>query len=155
MNRIIKQNTFVFLCCTNVSSQPKSEPLRFPALPTLLRMSSACPTTSLSFQQPSRAAARPPQPGQDCKSTEHKEKDLVLFRWRQLVVNFLWKPLSAVVGQVGPDELLLGEAEDAKPAAFQALLNHVSRVRHYFLTLKDPAKIDVYLHLASYIVQFT
>ena len=128
MNRVIKQNTFVFLCCTNGSSQARvtSDPLRFPSLPTLLRMSLACLTTSLSFQQPSRAAARRPQPGQDYKSTEHKEKDLVLFRWRQLVVNFLWKPLSAVVGQVGPDELLLGEAEDTKPAAFQGVLNHVS-----------------------------
>ena len=118
----------MFQCCTNASSQAKatSEPLRFPVLPTLLQMSLACPTTSLSFQQPSRAAARQPQPIQDYKSTEHKEKDLVLFRWRQLVVNFLWKPLSAVVGQVGPDELLLGEAEDTKPAAFQGVLNHVS-----------------------------
>ena len=68
-----------------------------------------------------------------------KDKDLVLFLWRQLVVNFLRQLLSAVVGEVGPDELLLGEAEDTEPAAFQGVVDHVARVGHYFLSLEDPA----------------
>ena len=78
-----------------------------------------------------------------------KDKDLVLFLWRQLVVNFLRQLLSAVVGEVGPDELLLGEAEDTEPAAFQGVVDHVSRVGHYFLSLEDPARIFVCLYLVS------
>ena len=62
-----------------------------------------------------------------------------MFLWRQLVVNFLRQLLSAVVGEVGPDELLLGEAEDTEPTAFQGVVDHVSRVGHYFLSLEDPA----------------
>ena len=60
--------------------------------------------------------------------------------WNQLVINFLRKPLSAVVGQVGPDELLLGEAEDTKTTALQCVVNYVARVRHDFRSLKDPAR---------------
>ena len=66
--------------------------------------------------------------------------DLVLLLWSQLVVNFLWKPLSAVVGQVGPDELLLGEAEDTKTTTLQCVVNYVARVRHDFRSLEDPAR---------------
>ena len=66
--------------------------------------------------------------------------DLVLLSWRQIVVNFLWQLLSAVVGEVGPDELFLGEAEDTKPPAFQGVVNHIPRINHKFLSLKDPAK---------------
>ena len=71
----------------------------------------------------------------------HKEGgDLVLLLWSQLVINFLRKPLSAVVGQVWPDELLLGEAEDTKTTALQCVVNYVARVRHDFRSLKDPAR---------------
>ena len=66
--------------------------------------------------------------------------DLVLFLWRQLAVNFLWQFLSAVVRQVGPDDLLLGEAEDTQPTAFQGVVNYVSRVSHNILSLKDSAR---------------
>ena len=66
--------------------------------------------------------------------------DLVLFLWRQLAVNFLWQFLSAVVRQVGPDDLLLGEAEDTQPTAFQGVVNYVSRVGHNILSLKDSAR---------------
>ena len=128
----------MFLCCTNVSSQAKGkcEPLR-----TLLQMFLACQTISLSCPPPSRAAARQPQPGQDYKSKTHGEGgDLVLLLWSQLVVNFLWKPLSAVVGEVGPYELLLGEAEDTKTAALQSVVNYVARVRHHFCSLEDPVR---------------
>ena len=75
-----------------------------------------------------------------------KDKDLVLFLWRQLVVNFLRQLLSAVVGEVGPDELLLGEAEDTEPTAFQGVVDHVSGVGHYFLSLEDPAgRVCIYI----------
>ena len=129
----------MFQCCTNASSQAKSEPLRFPALQTLLQIFSGCRTTSLRSPQPSRAAVRQPQPGQDYKLMTQGQ-DLVLLLWRQLVVNFLWKLLSAVVGQVGPDDLFLGEAEDTKPTAFQGVVYNVSRVSQYFLSFKDSAK---------------
>ena len=82
-------------------------------------------------------------------NTRTRWGDLVLFLGRQLVVNFLRQLLSAVVGQVGPDELFLGEAEDTKPTAFQGVVNNVSRVGHYFLSLEDPARIIVCLYLVS------
>ena len=59
-----------------------------------------------------------------------------MFLCRKLIVNFLWKPLSAVLCRT--DELLLGEAEDTKTTPFRA--------GHYFLSLEDPARI-----ISSYI----
>ena len=59
---------------------------------------------------------------------------------RQFIVNFLWKLLLAAVGQVGPDELFLGEAEHTKTAARQGVVKLVSGIGYNFLSLKDPTQ---------------
>ena len=56
----------------------------------------------------------------------------------KLVVDFLRKLLVAFVGHVGPDDLLLGEAEGSTTSAFQGTVKYVPRIRHHLLALKDP-----------------